>query len=67
MRICDTCNRALLRLNQNSFGVEYRTGGTHPGTEERPVCGRLMLRMVPGMFRRLRLSQAADGEDTKDE
>jgi len=30
------------------------------------MCGRLMLRVVSGMFRRLRLRQPADGENTKD-
>lgn len=52
--------------NQDNFCVEDRTGGTHPGTEQCPVCRRLMLRMVSGMFRRLRLRQPADGENTKD-
>jgi hypothetical protein len=43
-------------LNQNNFGIENRAGRTHPGTEERSMCGGLMLRMVSGMFGGLRLS-----------
>ncbi|MDH4252752.1 MAG: hypothetical protein OEV27_16355 [Nitrospira sp.] len=53
-----------LGMNQDNFSVEDRTGGTHPGTEQRPMCRRLMLRMVSGMFRRLRLSQSTYSEDT---
>ena len=53
-----------LGMNQDNFSVEDRTGGTHPGTKERSVCRRLMLRIVPGMFRRLRLSQSTYSEDT---
>jgi hypothetical protein len=52
-----------LGMNQDNFSVEDRTGGTHPRTEQRPMCRRLMLRMVPGMFRRLRLRQSADSEN----
>lgn len=58
-------NRALLRLNQHGLGVENRTGGAHPGTEERSMCGGLMLRMMPGMFGGLSVSQATDREDTE--
>ncbi|NOU11660.1 MAG: hypothetical protein HOO98_16815 [Nitrospira sp.] len=53
-----------LGMNQDNFSVEDRTGGTHPGTEQRSMCCRLMLRMVPGMFRRLCLRQPANSEDT---
>ncbi len=53
-----------LGMNHDNFSVEDRTSGTHPGTEQRPMCRRLMLRMVPGMFRRLRLSQSTYREDT---
>ena len=53
-----------LGMNQDNFSVEDRTSGTHPGTEQRPMCRRLMLRMVSGMFRRLRLSQSTYSEDT---
>ena len=55
-------NGVTLGMNQDNFSVEDRTSGTHPGTEQRPMCRRLMLRMVPGMFRRLRLRQPADRE-----
>jgi hypothetical protein len=53
-----------LGMNQDNFSVEDRTGGTDPGTEQRSMCRRLMLRMVPGMFRRLCLRQPANSEDT---
>lgn len=52
--------------NQDNFCVENRPGGTHPGTEQRPVSRRLMLRMVSGMFRGLRLRQPADGKNAED-
>lgn len=61
----DNCDWALLGLNENGFDVEDCTGGTHPGTKQCPVCGRLMLSMVPRMFGSLRLSQASDSENTK--
>ena len=54
-----------LGLNQDNFCVEDRTGGAHPGTEQRPMCRGLMLRMVPGMFSGLRLRQPADRENAK--
>ncbi len=54
-----------LGMNHDNFSVEDRTSGTHPGTEQRPMCRRLMLRMVPGMFCRLRLRQSAYSEDTE--
>jgi hypothetical protein len=53
-----------LGMNQDNFSVEDCTSGTHPGTEQRPMCRRLMLRMVSGMFRRLRLRQSTYSEDT---
>lgn len=61
----DSRNWALLRLNQNDFSVENRTGGTHPGTEQCPVRGCLMLSMVPSMFCSLYLSQAANRENAE--
>jgi hypothetical protein len=53
-----------LGMNQDNFSVEDRTGGTDPGTEQRSMCRRLMLRMVPSMFCRLRLRQSTYREDT---
>jgi hypothetical protein len=58
------CDGVTLSMNQDNFCIENRAGRTHPGTEQRPMCRRLMLRMVPGMFRRLRLSQSTYSEDT---
>jgi hypothetical protein len=52
-----------LGMNHDNFSVEDRTGGTHPGTEQCPMCRRLMLRMVSGMFRRLRLRQPTESEN----
>lgn len=54
-----------LGMNQDNFSVEDRTGRTHPGTKERSVCGRLMLRMMSGMFRRLRLRQSTYSENAQ--
>ena len=54
-----------LGINHDNFCVEDRTGGTHPGTEQCPMGCRLMLGMVSGMFRRLRLRQPTDGQHTK--
>lgn len=61
----DNRNGALLGLNKNGFGVKDCTGGTHPRTQQCPVRGGLMLRMVSGMFGSLRLSQAPNGEYTE--
>jgi hypothetical protein len=53
-----------LGMKQDNFCVEDRTSGTHPGTEQRPMCRRLMLRMVSSMFSRLSVSQSTYSEDT---
>jgi hypothetical protein len=53
-----------LGMEQDNFSVEDRTSGTHPGTEQRPMCRRLMLRVVSGMFCRLRVSQSTYSENT---
>jgi len=58
-------NRPLLGLNLNARRIEDRTGVTHPGTKQCAMCRRLMLRMVPGMFRRLGLRQSADRKNTE--
>lgn len=58
-------NRTALSLNYHGLGVEDCTGSTHPRTQHGPVRGRLMLRMVPGMFRRLGLRQSADRKNTE--
>lgn len=58
-------DRVTLGMNQDNFSVEDRTGRTHPGTKERSVCGRLMLRMVSSMFCRLRLRQPANSENAQ--
>lgn len=55
----------LLGLNLNARRIKDRTGVTHPGTKQCAVCRRLMLRMVPGMFRRLGLRQSADRKNTE--
>lgn len=55
----------MFSLEQHHLTIKHGARGAHPGTEECPVCGCLMLRMVPGMFSRLRLSQATDHENTK--
>jgi hypothetical protein len=53
-----------LGMEQDNFSVEDRTSGTHPGTEQRPMCRRLMLRVVSGMFCRFRVSQSTYSENT---
>ena len=63
----DNRNRALLRLNENGFGVENCTGRTHPRTQHGPVRRRLMLSMVSGMFGSLRLCQTTDSKDAENE
>jgi hypothetical protein len=65
MSLGDNCDWALFRLNENGFGIKDRPSGTHPGTEQGPMRGCLMLRMVPGMFRRLGLRQSADCKNTE--
>lgn len=47
-------------LNHDNLIIEHCSGGTHPGTEQRAMCGRLMLSMVAGVFHRLNLGQPAD-------
>jgi hypothetical protein len=59
------CDGVTLGMNQDYVSVEDRPSGTYPGTEQRPMCRRLMLRMVSGMFRRLRLRQSTYSEDTE--
>ena len=61
----DESNRTEFGLKRDHRTIEYRPGGTHPGTEHGAMRGSLMLGMVAGMFDRLRLSQSADGEDTE--
>ena len=63
----DNRDWALLGLNENGLGIENRTGSTHPGTEQCPVRGRLVLSMVSGMFGGLRLCQTTDGKDAEHE
>ena len=60
-------NRTALSLNYHGLGVEDCTGSTHPRTQHGPVRGRLMLRMVPGVFSSLRLCQTTDGKDAEHE
>ena len=56
MKMRDNFYRTLLGLKLNDCRIEDRARVTHPGTEQRPVCGRLVLRMVPSMFSGLGLS-----------
>lgn len=49
-------------LDENDWTVEHGPGRAHPGTENCPVSGRLMVRMMPGVFDGLRLSESADGQ-----
>lgn len=65
MRRRDDGDGTPLGLKQNNRGVEDRAGCTQPRAERCSVCGRLMLGMVPGMFRGLRLSQSADDENAE--
>jgi hypothetical protein len=50
----------VIGQDQNHFTVDNRAGSTHPGAERGPMCSRLMLSMVPGVFRRLDLGQPTD-------
>lgn len=59
------CHRTAFGRNQDRRTVEYRPGGTHPGAQHRAVGGRLMVRMVPGVFDGLRLSESANGQHTE--
>lgn len=61
----DERHRTAFGRNQNRRTVKDRPRGAHPGTEQRAVGGCLMLGMVSGMFRRLRLRQAANGQHTQ--
>ncbi len=61
----DERDRTELGLKRDHRRIENRSGGTHPGAEQRAMRGSLMLGMVPGMFDRLRLCQSTDGKDTE--
>lgn len=67
MKNWNKSNGAVFRRNQYNHSIQHRTGGAHPGTEQRPVCRRLMLSMVSSVLSSLNLSQATDGKDSKDE
>ncbi len=58
-------DRAVVGLNLNDRTIEYGPGITHPGAENRPVRGRLMMGMMPGMLDGLRLCQSTDGQHTE--
>jgi hypothetical protein len=60
-------NEATFGLNHHDIAVENRAGRAHPGTQQGPVGRRLMLGMMSGMFRRLRLRQSADGEQAENQ
>lgn len=60
----DEINRTEFGLKRDHCSIENSPGGAHPGTEQRAMSGSLMLRMVPGMFDRLCLSQSTDRNDT---
>lgn len=61
----DNGDGAPFSLKQNNCGIKHRAGGAHPRAEQRPVCGRLMLSMMAGMFSGLRLCQSADSKNTE--
>ncbi len=65
MRKRKKSNGAAFSLKNHDIAIEHCTGSTHPGTENRPVCGRLMLSMVSGMFSGLRLGQSPNSENTE--
>ncbi len=65
MRNRNNSNRAAFCLNHGSRCIEHRAGGTHPGTEQRPVGRRLMLSMVSSVFGCLSLGQTADGKNAE--
>lgn len=52
-------------LEQYHLAIKHCASGAHPRTKECPVCGCLMLCMMPGMFSSLRLSQTTDRENTQ--
>ena len=55
----------MVGLNLNDRTIEYGPGITHPGAEDCPVRGCLMMGMVSGMFNGLGLCQPADGQDAE--
>lgn len=61
----DNGDGAPFSRKQNSCSIEHRAGGTHPRTEQRPVCGRLVLSVVSRVLGCLSLGQTADGENTE--
>ena len=65
MRNRNNSNGTAFCLNQDDRGIEHGTGGTHPGTEQRPMCRRLMLSMVPSVLGCLSLGQTANGKDAE--
>lgn len=58
----DECNQTEVDFKRDFRTVEHRPGGTYPGAEHGAMGGTLMLRMVPGMFDRLRLCESPDGQ-----
>lgn len=65
MRNRNNSNGTAFCLNQDNRGIKHGTGGAHPGTEQRPVCRRLMLSMVSSVLGCLSLGKTADDENTK--
>jgi hypothetical protein len=65
LREWDESDWVTFNLNEDGITIENRAGRTHPGTEQRPMCSRLMLRMMSGMFGRLRLRQSTDRENAE--
>ena len=61
----DEGDGTAFRRNQDCRTVKYRAGCTHPGAQHGAVGGRLMVRMVPGVFDGLCLREPADGQDTE--
>jgi len=61
------CNRCLFGLDQNDGAIEHRAGSAHPGAQQGPMRGRMMLSVVLGMLGRLRLGQAADRQQCEDQ
>ena len=61
----DERNRIEFGLKRDDSTIEYRAGCAHQGAEDGAMRSSLMVGMVPGMLDRLRLSQSAEGEDTK--
>ena len=67
MRDWNNSNGTAFHRNRRDRAIDNSARGTHPGTEQRPVCRRLMLCVVSGVLSRLSLSQSADGEHAKHE